>query len=274
MVSDSGRIIVVYKTSRECMEKAKKIVSLMRSRGYDVLAYTVDDLVRENVEKPDIVISIGGDGTLLKISRTYQQYTPLVLPIPCGRRTAFYEEIGEEMYEEIIEKLEKKLYTLEVLRRIRVFVEDREYLALNEALIISRDRGRVTGFTVSIKSLSLNSTLSFDGDGVIIGAAPGSAAYNLSVKGPLIDYLSDNIFITPLNPMELNISPIIVPLFSKIRVKSRGYTELYVDGEKVYDVKPHTELYFEPTNRNFRVIRFYTSDYVKRVYSRRKIVFE
>ncbi len=256
------------------MEKTKKIVSIARNKGYVIEAYTVDDMVKETPRKPDIVISVGGDGTLLKISRIYQKYTPLILPVPCGRRTAFYEKIYDELYEDVFNRLENGLFTIEVLRRIKVEINNKEFLALNEALIISRDRGKVTGFEISIKSLSLNSNFKFDGDGVIIGGAPGSAAYNLSARGPLIDYLTDNIFITPLNPMELNITPLIVPMFSKITIRSRGYTELYIDGEKELEIRPYTHINIEPTNRNFRIIRFFDRDFLKEVLSKRKMVFD
>lgn len=271
------RIVIVYKTSQICMDKVKKIISIMRRRGYEIEVYTVDDMVREIDKKPDIVISVGGDGTLLKISRIYQNYTPLVLPIPCGRRTVFYEEIDDEQFENVMDRLENGFFTIELLRRIKIVVMDNnnnEFLALNEVLIVSADRGKVTGFEIDIISLSLDSKLKFDGDGVMIGASPGAAAYNLSVRGPLIDYLSDNIFITPLNPMELNLAPMVVPIFSKIFVRSRGYTELYIDGEKEVEIKPYTCIQIEPSNRSFRVIRMFNRDFIKKVLDKRKVVFE
>jgi len=268
-------IVIVYKPSKECLEKTDQLIAIARAKGFEVCAYSVDDLMRWEGDPPSLVMSVGGDGTLLKISRVFQQYTPLVLPIPCGRRAVFYEDISEEMYEKIFSDLMEGSYRIEILRRVRVYVPRAgvEYLSLNEALILSRDRGRVTGFTLTIKSVGLNTTLSFDGDGVLIGASTGSAAYNLSAGGPLIDYLLDALFVTPLNPMELNLPPIVVSTLSKIVVKSRGYTELYIDGEKMLDLKPHEEVMVEPSNRGFRVIRFYTTrDYVRRVLDKRKIV--
>jgi len=273
----SEKVIVVYKPSEECLEKTRKILSIARSRGFDATAFSVDDLIRYNGKAPMLVVSVGGDGTLLKISRVFQQYTPLVLPIPCGRRTAFYEEIREQDYEEVFDRIVKLEYRVEVLRRIRVSVlrVNAEYLALNEALLISRDRGRVTGFTVTVKSISVDTTLTFDADGVLIGASPGSAAYNLSARGPLIEPLADCLFITPLNPVELNIPTIVTQLFSKIRVSSRGYTELYIDGEKVADLKPYTEILVESSDKWFRIARVLDrGDRVKSILRKRGLQLE
>lgn len=268
------KIIIVYKPTRECLEKAKKITTLCRDKGLEIELYSADDIVYEKIVKPDIVIAIGGDGTLLKISRTYQQYTPLILPIPCGRRTVLYEPIREEQYGEVIDRIINSTYRIQLLRRIKTSIRENEYLVLNEILMVSIDRGRVTGFYIDIQNPIFTSSFSFDGDGVLIGPPIGSAAYNLSARGPLIDYSLEALFITPLNPMELNITPIIVNPLTKIKVKSRGYTEIYIDGERKEYIKPYTEVNIELSNKNLRIIRIYEKDYIRDVYFKRRMYYE
>jgi len=267
-------ILVVYKPTKECIEKSSRLIEILKRKGYKLFIATVDDVIVENDFKPDLVVSIGGDGTVLKLSRIYQKYTPLILPLPCGRRTAFYEDISIEEYDEIVDRLEKGLFHIDNLKRIMVKTSIGNYLALNEMELVSIERGRVSEYRVSIRSLSVDSTIKFYGDGLLIGSSPGSAAYNLSLRGPLIDYLLDAVFITPLNPVELNITPIIISFFSKIKITSRGHNELYIDGERVGVIEPFNEVVVESSNLSFRIIRFDKSDYLKRIFSRRILVFE
>jgi len=268
------RYLVIYKPVTECFDKMKKIVSLIRSRGLDVDVYSIDDIVYEKKVEADVVIGIGGDGTLLKISRVFQNYTPLILPIPCGRRKVLYEDISEDVYEDIVDRLVKGEYRIQLHRRIRFKVFEKEFLALNEGLLISSDRGRVTGFTITIKTPTYRSRYSFDGDGLLIGPSTGSAAYNLSARGSLLDYILDDIFITPLNPMELDNAPLILPPLSKITIVSRGIVELYIDGEKTLELEPHTPVEVEPCIKNFRIIRFFRNDYLRKVFRKRRIRYE
>jgi len=267
-------ILIVYKPTKECIEKSSRLIEILKKKGYKLFIATVDDVIVENEFKPDLVVSIGGDGTVLKLSRVYQKYTPLILPLPCGRRTAFYEDICIEEYDEIVDRLEKGLFHIDNLKRIMVKTSIGNYLALNEMELVSLERGRVSEYRVSIKSLGVDSTVKFYGDGLLIGSSPGSAAYNLSLKGPLIDYLLDTVFITPLNPVELNITPIVASFYSKIKVSSKGRNELYIDGERVGVVESFNEIVVEPSNLSFRIIRFNKSDYLKRIFSRRILVFE
>ncbi len=262
---------IIYKTTSECIDKANKIRQYLRSRGVNVELYSVDDILYEKNIKSDIVIGVGGDGTLLMISRVFQKYTPLILPVPCGRRTILYEDIGEDLYEDVIDKLLNGYFKIQLHRRINVKVLDNEYIVLNEALLISSDRGRVTGFNIYIETLHNNSYIGFDGDGVLIGPSTGSAAYSLSTGGSLIYYSLDEIYITPLNPMELDLRPLVLPMLSKIKINSRGKTELYIDGEKMLELKPYTDIYVEPSSKNLRIIRIYGKNYIKDVFSKRRI---
>ncbi|MEM1675379.1 MAG: NAD(+)/NADH kinase [Desulfurococcaceae archaeon] len=269
-----NRITIVYKPDEKCLNICRELTMLFRNYGFDVKTHSVDDVFTEKDREADLVVSIGGDGTLLRISRVYQHYTPLILPIPCGRRTVLYEDIEPNEYSNVVNRVVNGLYTIELLKRLKITVDSNNYMFLNEVLLISSDRGRVTGFEITVKTINYTSVVRFEGDGVIIGPSIGSAAYNLSTRGSLIDSSIDAVFITPLNPVELNILPVIVPYFSKIMVSSRGYTELYVDGEETVFLKPNTVSVIEPSIFNLRVIRLFNRDLLKKVFSKRRLVFD
>ncbi len=265
---------MVYRPTPRCLEIVKCIMSKLREAGLFVNSMWVDDLVKELKIKTDLVISVGGDGTLLKVSRIFQDISPLILPVPCGRRTVLYEDIDPSQIDTVIEKLLKGEFTIQLLDRIRIHYENSDYHALNEIALISVDRGRVVGFDIYIDTLSTISKYHIEGDGMIIGPSTGSAAYNLSARGPLIDYGLEAIFITPINPMELNISPIIVPPLSKIVIETRGFTEVYIDGEKTDILGSGKKIYIELSHTHLRLIRLKDKkNYVSDVFEKRRIKF-
>lgn len=266
------RALIIYRPTPICLDKAKKIIELLREYGLAVNSFWVDDLIKEMKIKTDLIVSIGGDGTLLKISRVFQDTTPLILPIPCGRRTALYEPFDTDDLERILDMVMNGLFTIQTLGRIDVVLDNNRYTALNEVALISIDRGRVIRFKITAKTPSFISEYYLEGDGILIGASPGSAAYNLSTRGPFIDYFLETIFITPLNPMELNISPIIVPSLSKILIETMGIMEIYIDGERTDILGPHRKILVEHSNRDFRIIRVYgKKDFIRDVFEKRRI---
>ncbi|ADI31217.1 ATP-NAD/AcoX kinase [Staphylothermus hellenicus DSM 12710] len=267
------RALVIYRPTPTCLEKTKKIIELLREYGLAVNSFWVDDLIKEMKIKTDLVVSIGGDGTLLKISRVFQDTTPLILPIPCGRRTALYEPIDTSDLEKILDMVMNGLFTIQTLSRIDVILDNNRYTALNEAELISIDRGRVIRSKITVKTPAFVSEYYLEGDGILIGTSPGSAAYNLSVRGPFIDYFLETIYITPLNPMELNISPIIVPPLSKILIETMGIMEIYIDGERTDILGPHRKILVEHSNKDFRIMRIYgKKDFIRDVFEKRRIL--
>ncbi|MCD6300558.1 MAG: NAD(+)/NADH kinase [Staphylothermus sp.] len=268
-------VLVIYRPSPKCLEIVKCIIPMLREAGLSVNSMWVDDLVKELKIKTDLVLSVGGDGTLLKISRIFQDISPLILPIPCGRRTVLYEDIDISQIDTVIEKLLRGEFTIQLLDRIRVHYEKSDYLALNEIALISVDRGKVVGFEISINTPSTITKYYIEGDGLIIGPSTGSAAYNLSMRGPLLDYGLEAMFITPINPMELNIAPIVVPPLSKVIIESKGFTEVYIDGEKT-DILAHgKKIFIELSHSHLRLVRFKEKkNYVSDVFDKRRVKFE
>lgn len=268
------RAVIIYRPGEKCIELARKTLNILKDKDLEVRSYWVDDVLKDLLDNVDIVIGIGGDGTLLKISRLCRGTSPLIIPIPCGRRTVLYEKIADQV-EEIVEQFFSGKFFVELYDRMRIKYGDQEYFSLNEALLISTDRGKVIRFYLKIVSPSFSSKLVFEGDGLLIGSSIGSAAYSLSVGGPLIDADTGTFFVTPLNSMELNIRPIVLSCLSKVSVTSNGYIELYIDGEKIGVLAPWSRIDFEHDYKCFRIVRFNIErDYLRDVFDKRKLVFE
>ncbi|MEM0356047.1 MAG: NAD(+)/NADH kinase [Desulfurococcaceae archaeon] len=263
------KILIIYKPVDKCIDKLHYIINILKERKVDIKVLSVDDVVKID-ETPDLVIGIGGDGTILKISSAFQNKSPITLPIPCGRRMIFYERFDNGELANILNRVFNGDFRIESLRRINVEFSNKVYTVLNEALLLSTDRGRVTGFEVRIESISRTYNYGFDGDGVMVGGAPGSTAYNLTVGGSIVDPGVESIFITPLNPMDRSLTQITVPLISYVTLSSRGRTELYLDGEKVANVPPHQVVSIYPCHYKLRIIRIGRKNIIRDIYERRR----
>lgn len=266
-------IVIIYKPVDKCIEKLHSVTNILKEKRANIRVFSIDDVVRLD-EKTDLVIGIGGDGTILKISRVFQDKSPLVLPIPCGRRMVFYEKFNVENLVETIEKTFKGEFRVECLRRINVKFLNKTFTVLNEALLLSVDRGKVTGFEVKIQTISKTYSYSFDGDGVLLGSTAGSTAYNLTLGGSILDSNTDSVFVTPLNPLDRSLTQITVPLFSYITTSSRGRTELYLDGEKISEIPPHTMITVYPCHHKLRLVRLGEKNYLRDIYERRRFEYK
>ncbi|NPA99065.1 MAG: NAD(+)/NADH kinase [Crenarchaeota archaeon] len=265
---------IVYRPSEKCIELAKNVRRALISRGIKVDTFWVDDIIRGAREYVDLIVGIGGDGTLLKISRVYPENTPLILPIPCGRRTILYEDIDLDDIDNVIDRVVNGDFVLEDYDRLHILSLHNSYYALNEAALVSIDHGRVVRFEIEMTTPGMRSHLFFYGDGVIVSTSAGSAAYNLSVGGSLLEYSVSGISIAPLNPMELNIKPIIVPRLSKIIIRTHGDTDLYIDGENMETLEKGSHISIEMDFRSFRIIRLSgRRDVAKKVFDRRRLFF-
>ncbi len=265
---------IVYRPSEKCIELAKAVRRALISRGINIETFWIDDIIRGAREYVDLIVGIGGDGTLLKISRVYPENTPLILPIPCGRRTILYEDIGVDDIEHVIDKVINGDFVIEDYDRLHILSPRASYYALNEAALISIDHGRVLRFELEIVTPGMKSHLFFYGDGIIISTPAGSAAYNLSVGGSLMEYSISGISVAPLNPMELNVKPIIVSRLSKLLVRIHGHVDLYVDGENMESMEKGSEILVEMDFRSFRIIRLSgRRDVARKVFDRRRLFF-
>ncbi|ADV65381.1 NAD(+)/NADH kinase [Desulfurococcus mucosus] len=269
-------VYVVYKPTRECMDIAKKYSDLFKGRGVSVEVSTVDDASTRSVVDKDLVLSVGGDGTILRISLMLQgeSTTPLILPHPCGRRNTFYDE-DIPSASLIVEKVLKGDFMVQLYPRGRVCVRDRCVYFLNEAAVLNMDMGRVIGFTVTVRSAGVYSRYDFEGDGFIVSTAPGSAGYNLSARGPLVAGWGDELVLTHLNPMQLGIPSITLPAYvSVVEAASRGYTVLYVDGEKMRLLDRREPVRITGGVGFLKLVRFSSGrDLIKIVLGKRRVVY-
>ncbi|WP_440059040.1 NAD(+)/NADH kinase [Thermogladius sp. 4427co] len=252
---DNTRIMIIFKPTQQCIEIAKTVSNYFKQLKIETESIWVDDFYRIENGLFDYIVIIGGDGTFLRLSRLLNKVSPLVLPIPCGRRLAFYENLDVNRIKNYLEMFLKGSYYIELIPRLIVEIEKLKEHVVNEVLISNVDQGRVGRYTVKIYSPSLSTQINIECDGVIVGPTPGSTAYNLSARGPFIDFSSFNIFVNFLNPVQLNIAPIVLPLMSRVEVIPESVSTIYADGERLL-TKQGGVVKIYPSWNWIRVVRF------------------
>ncbi|MEK6703840.1 MAG: NAD(+)/NADH kinase [Planctomycetota bacterium] len=215
-------LLVVNRQRPEAAASAREVVELIRRHG-TLLAETEshDPKIPELAASADLVVVLGGDGSLLGQARRIAGLGVPVLGVNFGR-LGFIAEFELHALTEQAAAIfgDGPLQTRE-LRFLSVSIARAdgsvgfEAIALNEAVITAGPPYRVIQLAISIDSLP---GPSFGGDGLIVSTPTGSTAYNLSAGGPIVAPGVDAFTITPIAPHSLSFRPILVPGTSQIEL--------------------------------------------------------
>lgn len=188
---------------------------------------TFDDLASISV-LPDMVLSVGGDGTFLETVLKVKDFGIPIAGVNTGRM-GFLANIPSEEISKSIDMLCNEEYEiidrclLEVSQPSGLF-EGNSSCALNEITIQKADLSMIT-INVYVDDTYLNTYWS---DGLIVSTATGSTAYNLSVGGPILTPEDESIIILPIAPHNLTIRPIIISLEGRLRLVIEGRSKEYL----------------------------------------------
>lgn len=208
-----------------CDEKGKKAY---RGPGY---------MKRESLPKDvDCVITLGGDGTLIRAAREAADRNIPVIGVNMGHLGYLSSVSALEDIPEMMERLFLNKYTVEKRMMVKAVIlrEGRETAVLhglNEAVITRTKTLKPVKCKVGINEEFLNE---YTSDGIIISTPTGSTAYNLSAGGPIIDPSAQMLIITPICPHALTQRSVVLSSEKKVEVDILGGEqhdrELVVDG--------------------------------------------
>ena len=225
----------------------------------------IETLPRERLAaNVDLLIVLGGDGTMIAAARMLGDREAPVLGINYGTLGYLAEFRTEEMIP-ALEAIFNDDYRLD--RRVMLDVELRrneqrvaQNRVLNDAVISKSALARIIAIEAWFDKQFVNS---FRADGLIVSTPTGSTAYNLSAGGPLIYPSMEAVVITPICPHTLSNRPIVVPDDAQIelRLKTREEVAITIDGQigfplevedRVFVRKSRTKFNIvQPTNRNY-----------------------
>jgi NAD+ kinase len=198
-------------------------------------------------DRADLVIAIGGDGTLLYAARLVARHGVPLLGINRGRLGFLTDVMPQDMVDSVDAALEGKLESEErTLLRARMRGPDGsviESLALNDVVLQKSATGRMLDFEVQVNGRYVNSHA---GDGLVVATATGSTAYALSCGGPIVEPNLDVLVLAPICPHTLSDRPVVVSARSVVEIKliERFETQGQVmcDGVVIGDLAPEQPL--------------------------------
>jgi NAD+ kinase len=177
---------------------------------------------------PDLVLSVGGDGTFLETMLKVKDFGIPVAGINTGR-LGFLANISEDEINQSLGLLYNGDY--EIIERCLLKISEPANLfngsapvALNEITVQKADLNMIT-IKVYVDDIHLNTYWS---DGLIVSTATGSTAYNLSVGGPILVPEDESIIISPISPHNLTIRPIVLSGRSSLRMVVDGRSDEFL----------------------------------------------
>jgi NAD+ kinase len=242
--------VVVKPNHREAWETACELSDWLKTRGITLIGspHEEDEIcpiekvaTEEFQDKADLIVVLGGDGTMISTARLIGNREALVLGINYGSLGYLTEFRIEEMFP-ALEEILKGNYDID--RREMLDVEHRrgtELLGkgrvLNDVVINKAVLARIIEIEVSLNNLFVNN---FRADGLIVATPTGSTAYNLSAGGPIVYPSMNAVVITPICPFTLTNRPIVVPDTAEINLRLTNESDgvvLTLDGQIGYQMQ-------------------------------------
>jgi NAD+ kinase len=189
----------------------------------------------ELVREVDLVVVLGGDGTLLSVARDAGERAVPIAGVNLGTLGFMAEIATDEMYaalERILggeARIESRM-RLEV-RALRGERELGRWLALNDAVVSNAETARMIELAVRVDQMEVTT---YRADGLLISTPTGSTAYSLSAGGPILDPRLEALVLTPISPHTLTHRPVVLPASSRVEVRADGRgggVRLSVDGQ-------------------------------------------
>lgn len=256
--------------SSDVVENLGKLLKSLGIKAYlpDSVCATDFELLPEDelYKKADVIITIGGDGTIIRYAKRAALDNKPVLGINAGRMGYLANIEQNEL--SLLSKLKTKEYFIEKRMMLSVCIKENgetvgEYYALNDAVVTSGFISRIIDVSVTVGGDSIN----YRADGLIISTPTGSTAYSMSAGGPIIDPLTECFCITPICSHSLSAKPILLGADNTIILKafSKKRTDIFltIDGRKVTSIKPYTEIIIKCADKTAQLIRLNERSFYK-----------
>lgn len=201
----------------------------------------------------DILVSIGGDGTLISVVRRGFLYKKPVLGINMGN-LGFLTDIQKDEIEDFVHSLKSKDFRVDrrMILEITHKTKDgraKKFYALNDAVLSRKNISKMVHIKAIVDNKPFNT---YYGDGLIISTPTGSTAYNISSGGPIVYPFSKIIIITPICPHSLTQRPLVLPNEFSIdfEVSNNEQAIATLDGQEIIEFNQgdYLNMKISPTN--------------------------
>ena len=215
----------------------------------------------------DIMISIGGDGTILRAATLVRDSGIPILGINAGR-LGFLAMVQKDEIAQFLQFVIEKKYTISERSLISLSsspeisdIEDINF-AMNEISVSRKDTTSMITIETYLNGEFLNS---YWADGLIIATPTGSTGYSMSCGGPILTPNVASLVITPIAPHNLNARPLVIPDDTEIRLKISGREEQYLVSldSRIASVKNESILTIKKTPFKIKMVEIQEETFLK-----------
>lgn len=243
-----GKEVFILKNQDEAM--LKSLASIEKNQA-KLITY-------QELKTTNLVISLGGDGTLIGLSRSIPSNIP-IYGVNWGylgfitefKATSMYEHLTDILKNQF-EIVKKPLYQIEIFHHKKSIFKSN---FINDVVISKNDIARL--FSLNIES-NQDSILNLAGDGLIISTPIGSTAYSLAAGGPIVHPEVRAFILTPICPHSLNHRPIVISDRSKIKISlapGERPVMLTVDGQISHELNSQHSVSIRFVNKKISFIK-------------------
>ena len=214
-------------------------------------------------ERSDLLVSIGGDGTMLNTAFEARRYGTPMAGLNFGK-LGFLAEFDVKSVDTFLKDIKNNHYSIEermALQSICSSKPDEEFYAIND-LVISRGKWpKMIELTLEVDGDYVST---FSADGLIIATPTGSTGYSLSTGGPIVSPNTDAITISPISPHTLTMRPLVLSSKQRITVSVESLPasiQLNCDGQRVYELTSPFNLDVYKCKKPMKLLHTHSTNY-------------
>jgi NAD+ kinase len=236
---------------------ARKVLEALKGEDYLIdeqiaAAVKSKDGVPLSKMKVDVLITVGGDGTIL---RTLQANDAPVMGVNAGV-LGFLTEVQADKVKEAVRRLKTGRYHIDERTKLKTTLNGKRLEdATNETVIHTAHIAKMRDFAISIDGTRATEVRA---DGIIVATPTGSTSYAMSVGSSIIDPRVEAFVIAPIAPFRLAARPLVVASRSKIAVTIREPKEciMVIDGQSEFTIRGDERLMFTASEKKARFVSF------------------
>ncbi len=259
MITINSVLLYINKIKSESNRLEREISEYLKSINVEYHIIYAEKQDHSEIKDYDLVITLGGDGTVLQALRRIRGYQIPILGINLGT-VGFITEISKDEWKEALLKYMagKLRVSNRTLLEIKVLRDDKEIfstIGVNDGIITANNIKAIIELKVYFSDIEIGE---IHGDGVIISTPTGSTAYSLAAGGPIINPEMNALVFTPICPYSLSNRPIVTGGNEKIKVKinknQRSNILLTIDGQESVDLEECDIVTYREYSRFARII--------------------
>jgi len=219
----------------------------------------------ELIKSSGIVISIGGDGTMLSTAYAVRNNATPILGVNIGK-LGFLAEFDIDSFSEFIPEIKTKNYVIEERMALIGSIEEAssfDLYAINDIVIDKGPWQKMIELTIKVDDDYVST---FSADGIIIATPTGSTGYSLSTGGPIVNPRADVITLSPIAPHTLTMRPLVISSKQKITVIVKSphqKIQVSCDGQRVHSYNSPSNINILKSAQGFRLVHSRKTDYFK-----------